>query len=66
MKSGTVNFPNFLRYGASNNASKTYPPVQPIKYTEPSFPKKAMSPAIERKEAADIQSAAVAIPFAIG
>ena len=37
-----------------------------IKYTEPSFPKKAIRPAIDKNEAADIQSAAVAIPFATG
>ena len=31
MKSGTVNLPNFLKYGASNRANNTYPPVQPIR-----------------------------------
>ena len=29
MKSGTVYQPNFLKYGASSEATSTYPPVQP-------------------------------------
>ena len=33
--------------------------VQPIRYTDPSLPRKAIRPAIEIKEAADIQSAAL-------
>ena len=36
------------------------------KYTEPSLPINEIIPAIEINDAADIQSAAVAIPFAIG
>ena len=61
-----MNFPNFRRYGANNNAKRTYPPVQPIKYTDPSYPENEIRPAIEMNDAADIQSAAVANPFARG
>ena len=37
-----------------------------MRKTDPPYPKNAISPAIEMNEAADIQSAAVAIPFATG
>ena len=47
-------------------AKTTKPPVQPIKNTEPPYPINAIRPAIEINEAADIQSAAVAMPFATG
>jgi hypothetical protein len=64
MKSGTVKWPNFRRYGASRRARRTYPPVQPMRYMPPAYPIKLMRPAMEMNEAALIQSAAVAIPFA--
>ena len=47
-------------------ASNTYPPVQPIRYMLPSYPRKAIRPAMLIKDAADIQSAAVAMPLATG
>ena len=37
-----------------------------MRYTEPSMPWNAMMPAIEMNDAALIQSAAVAMPLAIG
>ena len=37
-----------------------------MRYTEPSYPRKLISPAMPRNEAALIQSAAVAIPLASG
>ena len=46
--------------------SRTNPPVQPIKNLEAPYPAAAIPPAIEIKVAADIQSAAVAIPLAKG
>ena len=64
MKSGTVAFPNFRKNGTIKIVSNTNPPVHPIRNREASYPLIATAPAIEMNVAADIQSAAVAMPFA--
>ena len=46
--------------------SRTKPPVQPMRKRDASYPVRAIPPAMEMKVAADIQSAAVAMPFASG
>ena len=66
MKSGMVAFPNFRRYGTIKVVSRTNPPVHPIRNFDAPYPAAAIPPAIEIKVAADIQSAAVAIPLAKG
>ena len=66
MKSGTVALPNLRRYGTMRMVRRTKPPVQPMRNIEPSYPLMAIPPAMEMNVAADIQSAAVAMPLANG
>ncbi|KIV28144.1 hypothetical protein SZ05_04815, partial [Vibrio parahaemolyticus] len=58
--------PNNQRKGETNGPTTPTPPPPPIGNTHPPYPKKPFSPATEINDAADTQSAAVAMPLAIG
>ena len=64
-EAGNSEGPVLSKIGAPAKLSNTYPPVQPIRKTDPPYPKNAMRPAIEMNEAGH-QSAAVATPLPPG
>ena len=66
MSLGRVNLPNVRRQGGGCIAISTYLPVQPDMTLELVWPTQATRRAIEMTEAADIRSAAAAVPLFAG
>ena len=58
-----VYWPNLRRNGAISSATRQKPPVQPRMYASPPYPLRYSVPAMPMNEAADIQSAPVAMPL---